>query len=202
MNRLLIIGASGHGKVIADIALKCGYQNIAFIDDKAVGECMNFPIIGTSDDLNQANDGNTDFIIGIGNNQIRKMFAETYWLNWITLIHPSAQIGLDVKIGIGTVVMANSVINSGTSIGKHGIINSAAVVEHDNKLGDYVHISPNAALAGTVHVGDNTHIGIGATVKNNINICSDCIIGTGSVIVKNIVVSGTYVGVPAQKLIS
>ncbi len=196
----MIIGASGHGKVIADIAVKCGYKNIAFVDDNAVGECMGFPIIGTRDNFNQANDGNTDFIIGIGNNQIRKMFAENYCLNWITLIHPSAQIGIDVQIGIGTVVMANAVINSGTSIGKHSIINSAAVIEHDNILGDYVHISPNAALAGTVHVGDDTHIGIGATVKNNINICSKCTIGAGAVIVKNITESDIYAGVPARRL--
>lgn len=199
MNRIIIIGCGGHGKVIADIAVKNGYKDISFIDDNTKGECIGFPIIGTSVEIENFADENTDFIIGIGDNSTRKIIAEKYNVNWVTLIHPSAQIAMSVKFGKGTVVMANAVVNISTTVGEHCIINTGAIVEHDNLIEDFVHISPNAALGGTVRVGVCTHIGIGVVVKNNIDICSDCIIGAGAVVVKNIKESGIYVGVPIRK---
>lgn len=199
-NRLVIIGAGGHGKVIADIALKIGYTNIVFADDNANGFCMDFPIICTSSNIEQLNDGQTDFIIAVGNNNTRKKIAKKHRVNWVTLIHPSAQIGTNVKIGLGTVVMACAVINSCAIVGDHCIINTCAVIEHDDIIGNYAHISPKAALGGTVYIGESTHIGIGATVKNNIEICNDCTIGAGAVVVKNITESSTYIGTPARQI--
>ena len=200
MNRLIIIGAGGHGKVIADAALKNGYTNICYIDDHAIGDVMGFPIIGTSADIEHLNDGSTDFIIGIGNNAVRKTIAETYNVNWVSIIHPSAQIAFNAEIGKGTVVMANAVVNVCATVGEHCIINTGAIIEHDNVIENYAHISPNVALGGTIRIGSLTHVGIGATVKNNTEICSDCTIGAGAVVIKNITEPGTYVGVPARKI--
>ena len=199
MNRLIIIGAGGHGKVIADAALKNGYTNICYIDDHATGDVMGFPIIGTSADIERLNDGSTDFIIGIGNNAIRKTVAEKYNVNWVSIVHPSAQIAFNAEIGKGTVIMANAVVNVCATVGEHCIINTGAIIEHDNVIENYVHISPNVALGGTVRIGSLTHVGIGATVKNNTEICSECTIGAGAVVVKNIKEPGTYVGVPIKK---
>ena len=199
MNRLIIIGAGGHGRVIADAALKIGYANICYIDDHVKGDVMGFPIIGTSADIERLNDGSTEFIIGIGNNETRKTIAEKHRVNWVSIVHPSAQIAFNAKIGKGTVVMANTVVNVCATIGEHCIINTGAIVEHDNVINDYAHISPNVALGGTVRIGLLTHVGIGATVKNNTEICSDCTIGAGAVVVKNINEPGTYVGVPIRK---
>ena len=199
MNRLIIIGAGGHGKVIADAALKNGYTNICCVDDNATGDVMGFPIIGTTADVECLNDGNTDFVIGIGNNAIRKTIAEIHNVNWVSIVHPSAQIGFDAEIGKGTVVMANAVINVCAKIGEHCIINTGAIVEHDNVIENYAHISPNVALGGIVRIGSLTHVGIGATVKNNTEICSDCTIGAGAVVIKSIKEPGTYVGVPIRK---
>lgn len=198
MNKLIIIGAGGHGRVIADIALKNGYTDICFLDDLVKGECMGFPVLGTSAEAEKFNDGNTDFIIGIGSNAVRKNIDGKYDINWTTLIHPSAQIAFNVTIEEGTVVMAGAVINACATIGRQCIVNSGSVVEHDNVIGDYVHISPGATLGGTVKVGESTHIGIGATVKNNVSICSQCVIGAGAVVVSDIDVCGTYIGVPAK----
>jgi sugar O-acyltransferase (sialic acid O-acetyltransferase NeuD family) len=200
MNRLIIIGAGGHGKVLADIAVKNGYTDIFFVDDNARGNCMGFEIIGTCDNLTSLNNGASDFVIGIGNNAVRKKISEKYDVNWISLIHPSAQIATNVSVGRGSVVMAGAVVNPCTSIGEDCIINTCAVVEHDNVIDNYVHISPNATLGGAVCVGEKTHIGIGTTVINNIDICNSCIIGAGAVVTKNITDSGTYVGVPARKI--
>lgn len=199
-NRLIIIGAGGHGKVIADNAIKNGYTDICFVDDHATGTCMGFPIVGTGADVSSLDDGKTDFIIGVGNNEIRKRIAQAHDVNWVTLVHPSAQIGACVSIGKGTVVMAGAIINPCASIGEHCIINTGAIVEHDNVVEDYVHISPNAALGGAVRVGNLTHVGIGAVVKNNIAICDHCVIGAGAVVVKEIKDSGTYVGVPSREI--
>ena len=199
MNRLVIIGAGGHGKVIADSAWKNGYTNIFFVDDNAKGECIGFPIIGTSADIERLNDGDTDFVIGIGNNAIRKSVAEKYDVNWVPIVHPSAQIAFNAAIGKGTVVMACAVANASSVIGEHCIINTGAIVEHDNVIENYAHISPNVALGGTVRIGSLTHVGIGATVKNNTEICSDCTIGAGAVVIKSIKEPGTYVGVPIRK---
>lgn len=200
-NRLIIIGAGGHGKVVADNAIKNGYTDICFVDDHATGTCMGFPIVGTGADVSSLDDGKTDFIIGVGNNEIRKRIAEAHDVNWVTLVHPSAQIGACVSIGKGTVVMAGAIINPCASIGEHCIINTGAIVEHDNVIGDYAHISPNVALGGTVRVGDLTHVGIGAVVRNNIQICGMSTIGAGAVVVKDIDHCGTYIGVPIKEMV-
>lgn len=200
MNRLIIIGAGGHGKEIADNVQKNGYKNICFVDDNMTGDVMGFPVIGTSADIECLNDGNTDFIIGIGNNAVRKIIAERYNVNWVSIVHPSAQIAFNAEIGRGTVVMANAVINVCATVGEHCIINTGAIVEHDNVIEDYVHISPNAALGGTVRIGNQTHIGIGSTISNNVGVCANCIIGAGALVVKDIKESGTYIGVPAENI--
>ena len=197
--KIIIIGASGHGKVVADLAIKNEFEIYGFVDDgKPTGEHFGFPILGRVDRISDF-EQECEFVIAIGNNGIRKKIAENYPVKWAKLIHPTAVIGLGAEIGEGTVVMANAVINSDAKVGKHCIINTAAVVEHDNFLEDYVHISPNASLAGTVSVGEKTHIGIGAVVRNNLKIASDVGIGAGAIVVKNIQEQGIYYGVPAKR---
>ena len=202
--KVVIIGAGGHAKVIADIIEKSGDEIVGFLDDnKELGTTVinNYKIIG---DLNNrftmaVTKKDVEFIIAIGDNKKREEISHSPNLKFYTAIHPSAQIGLDVEIKEGTVVMANVCINSSAKIGKHCIINTGAIIEHDNIIQDFVHISPNVSLGGTVKVGENTHVGIGTTVKNNIEICNNCTIGAGAVVVKNIMEEGTYVGVPARE---
>ncbi len=198
MCKVIIIGASGHGKVIADIIKNSGDELLGFLDDNIVlKEVLGYPRLGVIKDCTNYPD--IRFIIGIGNNEIRKKIAEEYPdLKYYTAIHPRAVIATDVVIGEGSCVMANAVINTSAKVGKHCIINTGSVVEHDNVLEDYVHISPKAALGGTVRIGERTHIGIGATVKNNIEICKNCTIGAGAMVVKNIGKPAIYIGIPAK----
>lgn len=198
---VIIIGASGHGKVIADIVIKSGDKVVGFLDDNIEKGTLvsGIEVLGSVPDYVKWK--NCSFVIGIGNPYTREKIHDRMLVNWYTAIHPTAVISsLDVEIGDGTVVMANAVINSNAKIGKHCIINTAAVVEHDNVLADYVHISPNVTLAGVVRVGKSTHIGAGSCTKQVLYIAPDCVIGAGSVIVKDITESGTYVGAPARKI--
>lgn len=198
--KLVIIGASGHGKVIADIALRNGYEIVGFLDDNdALEEIVGFPVLGGVSEIPRYQ-MECEFIIAIGSNQIREMIAKQYAVKWAILIHPTAVIGMDVQIEVGTVVMANAVINPSARIGKHCIINTGAVIEHDNFLQDYVHVSPNATLAGTVHVGERVHVGVGVCVKNNTSIAADVTIGAGAAVVKDITEAGVYVGVPTRRM--
>lgn len=205
MNRkVVIIGAGGHAKVIADIVEKSKDILVGFLDDnieKGKNVICNYKVIGKIEECLEIKkqNNNIEFIIGIGSNEIRKEIVNKYRLKYYTALHPSAQIGLDVKIEKGTVVMANACINSGVKIGQHSIINTGAIIEHDNIIENYVHISPNVALGGTVKIGENTHVGISAVVKNNISICSDSTIGAGAVVVNNIEEGGIYIGIPAHK---
>lgn len=208
--KVIIIGAGGHAKVIADIIDKSKDIVEGFLDDnKTKNEIIikgkQYKVIGKINDCEkiQLENPEMEFVIAIGNNKVRKQIAERYEnLKFYTAIHPSSQIALDVEIGEGTVIMANTSINTSAKIRKHCIINTGAVVEHDNILEDYVHVSPNATLCGTVQIGELTHIGAGTTVRNNISICHDCIIGAGSIVVKNINEPSTYIGIPARKMIN
>lgn len=199
MKKLAIIGASGHGKVIADIAKKNGYTDIVFLDDNEdVHECGGYSVIGKSSEAGRLN---ADLIIGIGNAEVRKRIQESVSKERLaTLIHPAAVVAEDVVLGAGTVVMAGAVINSGARIGRGCIINTCSSVDHDCILGDYVHMAVGSHLCGTVIVGSQTWIGAGAIVSNNISVCSNCMIGAGAVIVKNIEESGKYIGVPARSM--
>ena len=198
MKKIVIIGASGHGKVAADIALKCGYTDIVVIDDNiSIKTCGRHSVVGSND---RVEDINGDVIVAIGNSAARRRIQESIEEERLAvLIHPDAVVAEDVTIGSGTVVMAGTVINPGSMIGRGCIINTCASVDHDCKLGDYVHVAVGAHLAGSVEVGDETWIGAGATVSNNIEICGRCMIGAGAVVVKDIEEAATYLGVPARQ---
>ncbi len=180
MDKIYIYGASGHGLVVADIALSCGYKEVIFIDDGKL-EYKKF------EDIHK--DNKTPIIIGIGDNKTRAKLQQKVkqqGFRVVTLVHPSAIISPSIALGEGIVVMPNVVINAQAKIGDGAILNTACVIEHECKIGNFVHISPNASLAGNVQVGDFTHIGIGSSIIHGLNIGNNCIIGAGSVVVQNI----------------
>lgn len=197
---VVIIGASGHGKVVADTVIKSGDCVLGFLDDNPnLGkEFIGFPILGHTDEFNRFQ--KAKFVVAIGNAEIREEIVEKMQgISWYTAIHPNAVVSkIDTSIGEGTVIMADAVINAGSKIGRHCIINTGAVVEHDNRIEDFVHVSVGAKLAGNVRIGKGTWIGIGVAIINNLHICAQCVIGAGAVVVKDINNPGVYVGLPAK----
>ena len=197
MKRLIIIGASGHGKVVSDIAAMNGYTDIVFLDDNnKTKECAGFPVIGGS---LSAPDG--EIFVAIGNETTRKYLMEYYSnRSFPVLIHPNAVVANKVEIGPGTVIMAGAVINPGAIIGMGSIINTCSSVDHDCIVSKYVHMAVGSHLCGSVTIGEGTWIGAGVIVSNNISICSGCTIGAGAVVVKDITLPGVYIGCPATLL--
>lgn len=196
--RLVIIGASGHGKVVADIAMRSGYRDVVFLDDKErVKECAGFSVIGKTSIASKLVD-DSDFIVAIGDANVRERFQQELNSLIVSLVHPNATVSRRVKIGKGCVVMAGAVINSDSIIGDGCIVNTGSTIDHDCVVGNFAHISVGAHLAGSVRIGNRTWVGIGATVSNNISICDDCIIGAGAVVIRDIEEAGTYVGIPAK----
>lgn len=191
-----IYGASGHSKVIIEIVNSIGgsVQTI-FDDDENISEVLNHSVIHSFPEVAL----NSGTVIAIGNNRIRKSVAKVFKGKIEkVLIHSAASVSESVKIGRGTVVMANASINAETIIGEHCILNTGSTVEHDCEIGDFVHISPNAALAGGVIIGEGSHIGIGAVVIPGIKIGRWVTIGAGAVIIKNIPDFATVVGNPGK----
>lgn len=191
--KVIIIGASGHGNVVADVIRAAGNEVVGFLDDDP-----NKETLGSVSDYEKYPDA--EFIIAIGDSKIRKQISRSLNCKWHTAIHTSAIVSPSAVISEGTVVMPNAIVNANAVIGKHCIINTGAIVEHDNCIGNYAHISVGSRLGGNVTIDENTWIGIGATIKNNIKITKNCIIGAGAVVVNNIVSEGKYAGIPAKLL--
>lgn len=196
MKKVILIGAGGHGKVVADIVRCCGDEVLGFLDDKRPDALTGFHILGTTDDVGSMDD--VWYFPAIGNASVReKIVRKNPNARWYTAIHPSAVIAKDASVGQCSCVMANAVINSGARIGTGCIINTAATVDHDCLLDDFVHICPGAHVAGTVEIGRRVWVGIGASIVNNISIFSDVTVGAGATVISSINCSGTYVGTPA-----
>lgn len=197
MNKdICLFGASGHGKVIKDIAESVGCKIISFIDDNPASEFIHSTPVNHTNKINRYK--NCLFIISIGNNKIRKRISKKLEVNFTSLKHKTAYISKAVTIEKGTVVMPKAVINTDTSIGKHCIINTGAIIEHDCLIEDYVHISPNATITGGTKIGEGTHIGAGAVVIPNIKIGKWTTIGAGAVIIKDVPDYSVVVGNPGK----
>lgn len=205
---LLIIGSSGHARVVIDIVEKQNkYYIIGLIDTyKAIGEeVLGYRVIGKEEDILYLSKEykQLHMFVSIGDNFIRnktvvKMSTMGISFPYAVLIHPSAQIGKGVKIGKGVVIMAGSIINPSSFVGDFSIINTRASVDHDCIIGEFVSIAPGATLGGGVSVGQLGVISIGATVKHGVAVGDNTIIGAGAVLLNNVGTNEVHIGVPAK----
>ncbi|MDB9872192.1 acetyltransferase [Alphaproteobacteria bacterium] len=201
MNRLAILGASGHGKVVAETAELSGWEFIDFFDDvyPRITEIGKWSVIGTSWDLLSRKSEYCSAHVAIGNNAIREEKTNLlYDFKLASIIHPSALISPSVKLGPGICVLGGSVINAYSSIGKGVVINTGASVDHDCYLHNFVHISPGVNLAGEVIIGERSWIGIGSCVIQCLSIGKDVVVGAGSVVINDTESSVLVAGVPGK----
>ncbi|UPR52369.1 acetyltransferase [Vibrio cyclitrophicus] len=206
MKSCAILGASGHGKVIAEIAELNGYHNIVFFDDRwpSLKSVEHWSVSGDTSTLTSTVKEYDLVVVAIGHNATRcskQRELTSAGANFGVLAHPKAVISKYANIGIGSVVMANAVVNPFSHIGVSCIINTGSTVDHDCKLAEGVHISPGVNLAGGVEVGKNTWIGIGSQVKQLVVIGCDTVVGAGSTVINNVPNYQIVVGSPAHELI-
>jgi len=204
--KLVIWGASGHARVVAEIVrLLDRYEIVGFIDDihpERLGSTFaGSRIIGSNELDILSSQGVEAVFIAVGDCHHRMRLAQLSGqkkFSFPTFVHPHVVLGLEMTIGEGTVIMAGSIIGTGTSIGRNVIINTSASIDHDCVLGDGVHIGPGVHIAGHVEVGDETFIGIGSAVRDHLKIGRQTTIGAGSVVVKNLPDAVLAFGVPAR----
>jgi len=203
MKRLAILGASGHGKVVADIAECCGWEEIVFFDDAFLRKTTleGWSIVGNTQVFLSSMNDYDGCIVAIGNN-LTRLDKARYLISSgapiISLIHPTSVVSKYSSIEQGSVVMANAVINSFSKIGLACIVNTSATIDHDCELMEAVHIGPGAHLAGSVKVKECTWIGIGASINQCVSIGKNVIIGAGSVVINDIPDDVLAVGIPSK----
>ena len=192
-DKVYLYGASGHAKVVKDIA-KLAYVNVpCLIDDNPnVNELDGLKVVHSAEGL-------SPLIVTIGDCQIRRKIVEKIGeREYMTVVHPKAVLAGSVKLGYGTVVMAGAILNPCATIGNHCIINTGASIDHDCIIHDFVHIAPHCTLCGEVEVGEGTWVGAGTTIKQGIHIGKNCFIGAGSVVVNDIPDGCLCYGNPAR----
>jgi len=208
VEKVFVIGASGHAKVVIDIIEKQGVFRIAGLIDrfKPKGESVfRYPILGAESDLPDlmpALDA-VGGVVAIGDNWLRSEAVARIkqvmpGFRFVSAVHPSAQIGRGVSIGAGTVVMAGVVINADTVIGEHCIVNTHASLDHDNWIGDFVTIAPHAATGGNVQIQNYSVLSLGAKIVHGIHIGEHTVIGAGATVLDDLPGYVVAFGTPAR----
>jgi len=206
MMKLLIAGAGGHGRVVAEAALATrDFFSVSFLDDRVSERATieGWPIVGSLDQLEELSSAFQVFAAGIGDPALRISLlgrARNAGLSCASIIHPTASVSRYSSIGDGTVIAAGACINVGVRTGEACIINTGATVDHDCVLAEAVHICPGAHLAGNVEIGPRTWFGIGAVARQGIKIGANATIGAGSVVIRDVPDNATIAGNPARDL--
>lgn len=189
---MILYGAGGHGKVVSTICLD---ELLFFFDQQNKIELLNGLLVKEYDPMLMPEEL---LVVTIGNNNIRKRVVQEVSHSFTKVIDKSAVYDKKCRIGEGTQVLHNALIQTGTSIGRHCIINSSASIDHDCSIGDFVHIAPNSTLCGNIKIGDGTFVGAGSTIIPGINIGKWSIIGAGSVVVDDVPDNAVVYGNPAK----
>jgi sugar O-acyltransferase (sialic acid O-acetyltransferase NeuD family) len=201
MRRLLILGAGGHGRALADLAGACGFTVAGFTEPGGRGR----DVLGTDEDLlvlvaRHSLDG---AVVGVGATAlgVRRALFERIGATGVAtpaLVHPRATASASARLGPGAVVFAGSVLGAGVEVGANAVVYSGVVVEHDSRVGDHAWLSPGAVLSGGVTVEAGAFLGAGAVVVPGVTIGRDAVVAAGAVVIAEVPAGTTVVGVPAR----
>ena len=205
MGRLFIIGAGGHGCVLAELAQRTGsWASIALLDDQREQPALEIGIdvSGTTSEIESLVRPGDGFLIAVGDNRrrIELLHSLRSTCSPATLLDPAAHVSPSSTIGAGSVVMPGAIVQTGAVVGAGCILNSGCVIEHGVTLESGVHVAPGACIGGDVTIGECSLIGIGASVLNGNSISPDVVVGGGGVVTQSLHEPGTYVGVPTRPL--
>jgi sugar O-acyltransferase (sialic acid O-acetyltransferase NeuD family) len=203
--KLVVYGAGGHGRVVADAAAAAGFEVLGFLDDALPPgrEVLGWRVLGDMAWL--AGQPGLSVAHGIGENATRERVARVAdqdGISFTTVVHPSAVVSPHARVGVGTVVMALAALNPGCTVGVGAIVNTGAIVEHDVVVGDFAHVASNAGLAGGARLGRLALLGSGATVLPGRTVGEEGIVGAGAVVIDDVPSGVVVAGVPARRLAS
>jgi acetyltransferase EpsM len=204
---LLILGAGAHGGVVRDCVDDRHFQFMGYLDDRpsdrpsGKGE----PVLGGLDDLPVLlrDYPHAAAVIAIGDNMSRRRVAERAQslapgVTWARIVHPTAILSVHIEIGPGTVIVAGSIVNCGSSLGRHVLINTGTIIDHDNSMDDFASTGPGVSTGGDVQIGSLSHIGIGASVRHGIRIGRNCVIGGKAYVDRDVSDNWVSFGIPAR----
>ncbi len=200
--KLHILGAGGHAKVVIDVAMQLGYNELYLYDDAIdlIGkEVCGITVVGNSQRFFELNN-NENVFIAVGSNTIRQRLAERIFieqLNIVTLAAPSASVSNSCVLGKGVLIAPNATVNADAHIEDGVIVNSASVVEHDVSVGSFSHIAPNSVLLGGANVGCNCLVGASSVVLPLVSLGDGVVLGANATATKNLA-TGVYIGSPAR----
>ena len=201
---LLIVGAGGHGKVIADSACESGrWDKIAFLDDKfpELRTVLDWPIIGNINEAGNFRNEYSETMVAVGDNLLRMQIIDrmiAHGFDLPVIIHPRAAVSRYAVLGEGTFVMNQAAVNVCAVIGKGCIVNTGATIGHDSVLGDFVHVAPGASIGGEAFIGAGSWVGMGAAIIERVKVGKGVVIGAGTVIVRDVMDDVVIVGVPGK----
>jgi sugar O-acyltransferase (sialic acid O-acetyltransferase NeuD family) len=203
---LVVLGAGGHGKVVADAARAAGIHVVAFADADPARRgtrLLGLPVLDGELEALRAfceREG-AQTVVAIGENATRRRVFEALRAGGVPLanvVHPSAVLAPEVTLGVGVVVMAGVIVNVSSVIGDNAILNTGVRLDHDNTLGAHAHVSPGVCTGGEVKIGEGSHLGVGVSVRNRVSIGAWSVIGVGAAVVSDLPDGVVAYGVPAR----
>jgi sugar O-acyltransferase (sialic acid O-acetyltransferase NeuD family) len=209
---IIIVGAGGHGSVIADALLAAG-KNVLGFTDPSVNLTGHFicglKVLGSDAILSRYSQ--TEVLLANGIGEIPGLFEKTVRsirqrelknIGWrfCSVKHPSSIISPFAKIGEGVQLLAGSIVQVNAILNEGVLINTGAVVEHDVEIGSWTHIAPRSIICGGTHIGSECFIGAGSIIKQGLEIGNNIIVGAGSTVLKSFNTSGLLVGTPAKMI--
>lgn len=200
---LLIFGAGGHARVVADAVQQAEAPSPLWVSDRneALSQGELLPGVPLTR-LSSIAPWHGTVHVAIGDNTARERESQALGCDGLaTVCHPAASVSPHARVAAGCFVAAQAVVAAGAQLGPGVIVNHGAVVDHDCMIGAFAHIAPGAVLGGQVHIGQRVLVGTGAVVQPGLTVVADAIIGSGAVVCQNIETAGTYVGVPARRIL-
>ena len=204
---ILIIGAGGHAKVVADALRAAGEHILGFADEnpaKHGTQVLGLPVLGSDEVIKARLTDEIRLANGIGSVGSlvprRDVYLRFHGLGYtfVTVVHPRAVVAAAAELEEGAQVMAGAVVQPGATVGVNSIINTGAIVDHDCVIGRHCHIAPGCVLSGGVAIADECHIGTGASVRQGVNLGIRTVVGAGAAVVSDFSGNSTVAGVPAR----
>jgi len=202
-SHIVIYGAGGHGRVVADAARAADLEVMGFLDDAvpAGEQVLEWRILGDVEWLHGRH--GVSVALGIGANDVRRQVADKLQRAGAvlaTVVHPTAVVSPYAELGPGVVVFAMAVVNVGARVGQGAIVNTGSILEHDVVIGDFAHVASNAALGGAARVGADAMLGTGAVVLPGRAVGDGSIVGAGAVVSRDVPPGVVVAGVPARRM--